>query len=87
MAPGTDHPVLRFPIVLRATLCQLAIVASGLSSGLKAGEAQPVAFTHGFHNALQVASLIALAGAAVALATVRKPRLAEQSRVTALAEV
>jgi EmrB/QacA subfamily drug resistance transporter len=64
-----------------------AIVASGLSSGLKAGEAQPVAFTHGFHNALQVASLIALAGAAVALATVRKPRLAEQSRVTALAEV
>ena len=64
-----------------------AIVASGLSNGLKAGEAQPLAFTHGFQNALQVASLIALAGSAVALATVRKPQQADQARVSALAEV
>jgi len=64
-----------------------AIVAAGVSNGLKAGEPQPLAFTHGFQSALQVAALIALAGSVVAVATVRKPQLAEQPRVQGLAEV
>ena len=43
MAPDTDHPVFRSFIVLRATLCQLAIVASALtlpsiSTGAERGE-------------------------------------------------
>jgi EmrB/QacA subfamily drug resistance transporter len=54
-----------------------AIVASGISSGIAAGDPQPVAFVHGLHDALQVAAVIALAGSAVALLTVRKPRHAE----------
>ncbi len=54
-----------------------AIVASGLSSGLRAGDTRQVAFTNGLHGGLEVASLIALVGSCVALATVRKPRHAE----------
>jgi EmrB/QacA subfamily drug resistance transporter len=49
-----------------------AIVASGLSSGLAAGDTPPVAFTSGLHNGLQVAALFALAGSLVGFATIRK---------------
>jgi len=50
-----------------------AIVASGLSSSLAAGNARPVAFTHGIHNGLLVAALIALGGSLIGFTTVRKP--------------
>jgi EmrB/QacA subfamily drug resistance transporter len=63
-----------------------AIVASGLSSGLRAGEPRPVAFTHGLHGGLEVASLIALVGSCVAVATVRKPSTAERATAPALLE-
>jgi predicted MFS family arabinose efflux permease len=63
-----------------------AIVASGLSNGLRAGDTRAVAFTSGLHGGLEVAALIALFGAGVALATVRKPRHAE-APAPALAEV
>lgn len=46
-----------------------AIVASGLSSGLAAGHSRPVAFVAGYHHAVEVSALIALAGAAIAFAT------------------
>jgi EmrB/QacA subfamily drug resistance transporter len=49
-----------------------AIVASTTASSLRAGDSQTIAFLHGFHDSLRVASLIALAGAAVATAAIRK---------------
>jgi predicted MFS family arabinose efflux permease len=64
-----------------------ALVASGLTSGLKAGDTHAVAFTHGLRGALDVAALIALAGSVVALTTVRKPQIAEQSQAAPLVEV
>ncbi|HEY1368681.1 MAG TPA: MFS transporter, partial [Gaiellaceae bacterium] len=51
-----------------------AIVASGVSSSLAAGNPRPIAFLNGFHHALEVAAVIALAGAAIALATLRDAR-------------
>jgi EmrB/QacA subfamily drug resistance transporter len=48
-----------------------AIVASGVSSGLAAGDPRPVAFVNGFHHALEVAAVIALAGALIAVATLQ----------------
>jgi EmrB/QacA subfamily drug resistance transporter len=48
-----------------------AIVASSIASSLRAGDPQPIAFLHGFHDALRVASAIALAGAVVATAAIR----------------
>ena len=48
-----------------------AIVASGVSSGLAAGDSRPVAFVHGFHHALEVAGVIELAGALIALTTLQ----------------
>jgi EmrB/QacA subfamily drug resistance transporter len=51
-----------------------AIVAGGISSSLAAGDPQPVAFVHGFHHALDVAAVIAIAGALVAAATLRHAR-------------
>jgi predicted MFS family arabinose efflux permease len=56
-----------------------AIVASDLTSGLRAGESHTVAFTNGLHHGLQVAAVIALVGSGVALATVRKPAHAEST--------
>jgi hypothetical protein len=44
-----------------------AIVASGA-----AGAHTPEAFLHGFHDALRVAALLAVAGAVVATAAIRK---------------
>jgi EmrB/QacA subfamily drug resistance transporter len=49
-----------------------AIVASGVSTSLHAGDTQRLAFLHGFHDALRVSSILALAGAAVATIAIRK---------------
>jgi hypothetical protein len=48
-----------------------AIVASGISSSLASGDPRPVAFVNGFHHAVEVAAVIALAGAAIAAATLQ----------------
>ncbi len=63
-----------------------AIVASGLSSGLAAGDPRPVAFTSGLHSGLEVSALIALVGACIAVLTVRKPVHHEPAPAPALAE-
>src|SRR6266550_514985 len=49
-----------------------AIVASGISASLKSGHPRPEAFMNGFHHALDVASVIAIVGAVLAVATLRK---------------
>jgi EmrB/QacA subfamily drug resistance transporter len=51
-----------------------AIVASGVSSSLAAGEPRPVAFVHGYHHAVEISALIALAGAVIAASTLRHAR-------------
>jgi EmrB/QacA subfamily drug resistance transporter len=51
-----------------------AIVASGISSSLKAGHPRPVAFVTGLHHGLELAAVVAAAGAAIALATLRDAR-------------
>jgi EmrB/QacA subfamily drug resistance transporter len=51
-----------------------AIVASGISSSLAAGDPQPVAFVHGYHHAVEISALIALAGAVIAASTLRHAR-------------
>jgi EmrB/QacA subfamily drug resistance transporter len=56
-----------------------AIVASGVSSSLRAGDPRPVAFLHGFHHALDVGALITLAGAVVAFATLQYARHESES--------
>jgi EmrB/QacA subfamily drug resistance transporter len=48
-----------------------AIVADVSATSLKNGDTPPIAFLHGFHDALRVASAIALAGAVVATAAIR----------------
>ncbi len=62
------------------------IVASGLASGLAAGDTHQVAFTEGLHTGLEVAAVIALAGSFVAMLTVRKPHHPEQAVAPALVE-
>jgi EmrB/QacA subfamily drug resistance transporter len=47
------------------------IVASGTSSSLRRGDPPQIAYLHGFRHALNVAALLALTGAIVALATIR----------------
>jgi EmrB/QacA subfamily drug resistance transporter len=49
-----------------------AIVASGAGAALKAGDSQPIAYLHGFHDALRVGSALCLAGAVVAALAIRK---------------
>jgi MFS family permease len=57
----------------------IAILASGTSTSLPPGNPPEIAYLHGFHNALKVAALLALAGAIVALAAIRKmPQHAEE---------
>jgi EmrB/QacA subfamily drug resistance transporter len=51
-----------------------AIVASGISSSLATGAPRPVAFLNGFHHALDVGTVIALAGAVIAAGTLRHAR-------------
>ena len=61
-----------------------AVVGSSVSVGVKS-HAYPGQFTHGYHVALYVAAAIALSGALVATATVRKVRHAEPSEAAATA--
>jgi hypothetical protein len=56
-----------------------AIVAAGVSSATKAGDPRPVAFVDGFHHALEVAALIALAGALIAVLTLQYARHREEA--------
>jgi EmrB/QacA subfamily drug resistance transporter len=49
-----------------------AIVASVSASSLRAGDARPLAFLHGFHDAVRVGALIMFVGAIVATAAIRK---------------
>jgi hypothetical protein len=49
-----------------------AIVASGMSSSLHEHNPPEIAYLHGFHHALTIAALLALTGAVVALAAIRK---------------
>jgi EmrB/QacA subfamily drug resistance transporter len=64
-----------------------AIVASGVSSGLAAGQSEPLAFTDGIHHGLELASVIALLGGAIAVATVSKPHHAESAAAPASAVI
>ena len=54
-----------------------AIVAHVTSTSLAAGDSRPEAFVHGFQRGLEIAALIALAGAVVAVATMRTHRQRE----------
>jgi EmrB/QacA subfamily drug resistance transporter len=49
-----------------------SIVASGVSSSLKAGDTQSIAYLHGFHDALGVGAILLAAGAIVAATAIRK---------------
>jgi predicted MFS family arabinose efflux permease len=51
-----------------------AIVAAGISNSLASGNPRPVAFVNGFHHALIAGSIIAVAGAVIAAATLRDAR-------------
>src|SRR6476620_603866 len=51
-----------------------AIVAHVTSTSLAAGDSRPEAFVNGFQRGLEIAALIALAGAVVAVATMRTHR-------------
>jgi hypothetical protein len=62
------------------------IVASQAASSLNAGNSQQVAFVHGLHSALEVAALIALAGAGLAVATIRKVEHPEPAGAQSFAE-
>jgi EmrB/QacA subfamily drug resistance transporter len=49
-----------------------AIVASTSASSLRNGDPRPIAFLHGFHDALRVGSLLLLAGSLIAVLAIRK---------------
>jgi EmrB/QacA subfamily drug resistance transporter len=49
-----------------------AIVASGISTSLRAGDPYPIAYLHGFHDALRVGALLCIVGAVIAVAAIRK---------------
>jgi MFS family permease len=57
-----------------------AIVAATTTSSLKAGDTRPIAFLHGFHDSLRIASAIAFAGALVATAMIRTHAVPEADR-------
>jgi MFS family permease len=63
-----------------------AIVSSGTAASLKLGNPRPVAFVHGLHSALEVAALVALAGALIAVLTIRKAHHPEPAAAPAFAE-
>jgi EmrB/QacA subfamily drug resistance transporter len=62
------------------------IVVSGATASAKEGNPPQVAFVHGLQPALQVAAVIALAGAILGIATVRKIHHPEPHGAAALAE-
>jgi MFS family permease len=51
-----------------------AIVAASASGSVGSGHPQPTAFLNGFHHALEVATVIVIAGAVVAVATLQHAR-------------
>jgi hypothetical protein len=51
-----------------------AVVASASAASIAAGDNPKLAFLHGFHDALRIAAVLALAGAVVATTMIRKPR-------------
>ena len=57
-----------------------AVVAATTTSSLKAGDSRPIAFLHGFHDSLRIASAIAFAGALVATAMIRTHAFPESER-------
>jgi EmrB/QacA subfamily drug resistance transporter len=64
-----------------------AIVISGTKSSLEAGDPRNIAFTNGFHHALEVAAALVLVGAAIAFATLHHVRHHEEPQeATELAE-
>jgi EmrB/QacA subfamily drug resistance transporter len=63
-----------------------AIVASGVSSGLAAGDSHQAAFVNGLHSGLQVSTGIAIVGALIAFGTIRKPVHAEHPGVQPVLE-
>jgi len=64
-----------------------AIVASGISSSLHAGNAPDVAFVNGFHHALNVAAGLAIAGALIAVSTLQHARHRPETAAASVAEV
>jgi EmrB/QacA subfamily drug resistance transporter len=63
-----------------------AIVASGISSSLHAGNPPDVAFVHGFHHALDVAAGLAITGALIAVSTLQHARHRPEAAAASLAE-
>src|SRR3954454_10201558 len=61
-----------------------AIVASGISTAVANGAPPPIAYLHGFHDALRVAAGLCLAGAVVAVLAIRKVEHREHARETAI---
>jgi EmrB/QacA subfamily drug resistance transporter len=64
-----------------------AIVASGISSSLHAGDSRRAAFVHGLHHGLDTAAVIALVGALIAFATLRHAHHAHQETPQEFAEL
>ena len=62
------------------------IISSRTASSLKLGHTKPEAFVHGLHGGLEVAAVIALAGAVVAVLTVRKVQHSDPAPAAAFAE-
>jgi hypothetical protein len=61
-----------------------AIVASGVASATKAGDSAPIAYLHGFHDALRIGAILCLAGAVVAVSAIRKIEHKPQPAATAV---
>ena len=57
-----------------------AIVIAGTKSSLKAGDPHNVAFTNGFHHALEVGAALVLVGAAIAFSTLHHVRHHEEPK-------
>jgi len=60
-----------------------AIVASGVSASLATGHTRPEAFVNGYHHAVEVAAVIALAGAGIAATTLKHARHRPQEQTLA----
>jgi len=60
-----------------------AIVASDVSTSLSPGHTRPVAFVNGYHHAVEVAAIIAPAGAVIAASTLKHARHRPQEQTLA----
>ena len=56
-----------------------AIVAAGISTSLASGHSRPVAFVNGYHHAIYVSALIALAGSVIAFTTLGRARAQQEA--------